>query len=502
MTTPVRTFTVKTRDEIRDDMLRTLRSGLIERGVPNPNVTPKSDEYVRATAIANELVVVESNAVISADAGMPDTAEGADLDRWLDSVRLARRAPAGSVGAVICNATSPSLVATGQQLIDEAGLRFEVTVGGTFSSGNPIQIAASDTGVATNHDAGDSLKWYGAAPPYSAPAVLVATGGLTGGVDQEGDETARARLLARLRNPPAAGNWQQIAEFIESSTPSVEKGFVYPALQGPSTVHGAAAGYASETNKSRAIAGVTVSSVVAPFVVGSVAEHVAVTVTSVTDVPTDVAFGLSLPSATTASTPGPGGGWIDGSPWPVDLTAVDVVAYPPTSSTVFCVEASTAPTPGVSHICWLDWVTWTLYRARVVSSTLVAFGGPASTYRISVDAPFVGLESRSGPHFIFPDAENMPAYVAAALAAFAEMGPGEKTSIPEVLQRAYRHPPPHIAYPYTLGAQQLRRISDAGEEVLATSYLFRSFTTPFVPASVTSPPNILVPRAIGFYPNP
>lgn len=511
MTAALGTFTVKSRDDIRDDILRALRAGLINRGVSNPNVGPKSDYWVWAESVANELVVVESNGVIASDDIMPDTATGPGLDRWLAAVRLVRRPAAGSLGNIVADVTSPSLVALGQQLIDGGGLRYQVSVGGTYSDGDIIPVAAIDVGVATNHDPGDSLTWVGAAPPYSAPTVLVAHGGLTEGVDLEDDETARSRLLARLQNPPGAGNWQQLAEFGEASTPRVQKCFVYPAAQGPATVHTAVVGYATTTNTNaksktatRDIASAVMTGTVTPYITGLIAEHAYLVSTTVANVTTDVAMGLSLPAAPTASPPGPGGGWLDGTPWPPgDPTGspyphvyVDYVGNPPVSSTVFTVYATARPTAGVSHICWLDPVTWTLYRARVVSYTVI--DGLRS--EITIDTPFVGIESRSGKQFIFPDAVNMPAYVQALLGAFSQMGPGEKTTDANVLPRAFRHPLPQLNWPYSLDATQLRKVEDVGEEVLAAQWQFRSVATPAVPGAITSPPNILIPNAIGFYP--
>ena len=94
----INTFTVKPQVEIRSDILRTIRLGLIARGVSNPNVTPNSDFYIIAEGLANELAVVGANCVISADQVLPDTAIGADLERIAAVFGLSKQAAAGSVG--------------------------------------------------------------------------------------------------------------------------------------------------------------------------------------------------------------------------------------------------------------------------------------------------------------------------------------------------------------------------------------------------------------------
>jgi uncharacterized phage protein gp47/JayE len=484
-------FAVKDPATIRDDILRTLRSALIARGVPSPNVGPDSDEYVRATAVANELAVVEANAVIKTDALMPDTATGTDLDVRMATYGLTRRAAAPSTGNIVLSSTAATLVPTGAQLVDGAGLVYKVATGGTYASGASIPIIAVSTGSGTNHAAGDSLSWQ-AAPAYSAPTALVDVGGLVNGGDAEDDETARARLLARIQTPPRSGNWQHVADIIMASHPSVQYAFVYPAIQGGATVHAAVTASPTSSSKSRDLASTTLVSTVVPYTTGALPEHVALTLTTVTNQPTDVAIGLALPASQAASPPGPGGGWLDAVPWPTAVaTGYVPVVGSPTSTTSFAVAADNYPAVG-TRIAWLSPITWTLYTATVVS--VVALSYPIT---ITIDTPWPGLVAGG---YIFPQAVNTAAYVAAWLQAMALMGPGEKSTNASALIRGFRHPTPNLAWPYKLGPTQLRALSNVGPEVLDVSYLSRSNSIPTVPGAVTSAPYILTPNNFGLYP--
>jgi hypothetical protein len=114
-----------------------------------------------------------------------------------------------------------------------------------------------------------------------------------------------------------------------------------------------------------------------------------------------------------------------------------------------------------------------------------------------VDSPFPGVTVGC---YVWPQSLKQADYVAAFLAAMALMGPGEKSSNTSALIRGYRHPIPSLSWPYSLNATVLKSITDVGDEVLDVSYLARSTTTPAVPAAVTDPPNILIPRHVGFYP--
>ena len=98
MTIPIKSIFVKDPITARDDMIRTYKNALINRGVPAPQVGPGTEPFVLFTAIANELAVANANVQIAADNQMPDTSTGANLDRILSMYGQPRRGAAGSVG--------------------------------------------------------------------------------------------------------------------------------------------------------------------------------------------------------------------------------------------------------------------------------------------------------------------------------------------------------------------------------------------------------------------
>lgn len=501
-------FTVKTAEEIAEDFRRTLENGLRAIGVSNPNVSPGSDFYIESLAIGNELAVAMANIQVKADAMMPDTATEADLDRYGTMLGLTRRSATGATGLVILSSSASVTVPTGAQLTDSNNLRFQVVTGGTFANGATIQVEGVDTGSATNHDAGDVLRWV-STPTFASSTVTVATNGLSNGVDDEDDETFRARVLARLASPPAGGNWTYVSEAAIDSTPKVQGAFVYPAHQGPATLAVAVTAYPTSTSKLRDVDSTTVTNIVGPYVRGVMPEHVDIQVTTVTNVSADIAVGLSLPAAATASPPGPGGGWVNGTPWPqVDGSSVRSAAVSAvTSSTSFSVTATAgvSATPNITKVCWLSYSgsdAWTLYTATVLTCT----ESPSGTYAITIDTPFPGIAVGD---YVFPSAVRMQDYVDAMLEAFGRMGPGELRS--PTLDREFRHPLPSSSWPNTLGPHLLRAMTDTGDEVLDAQWFSRlpdstgnyavqnTSGSVGVPTVVTDAPRIFVPRRIGFY---
>lgn len=516
-------YATKTQPEIRDDLLLTLANHLRAQGQPNPNVGENSDYYGLATGLANEICVALANNVVSVDQQMPDTAGGSFLDRWLALFNLQRRGAAGSTGLITPTYSATStFVVTGSQLTDSTGLRYEVSIGGTYGTAiglSPqIPVDAVDTGSATNHENGDVLQWVNAPPFVDENAVVGIPGGedgLEGGFDSEvgEDEPPRARLFAVLQSPPRGGNWSDVAKWCSESTPVVQAAGIYPILLGPATFGFAVFQPAqvtqplSSNSKTRQIIAPTVSGLIVPYVRGQVPENMLVVGTSTVDQPTDVALILTLPSAPTASPPGGGGGWVDGSPWPRSIggtTPVTVTSV--TSSVQITVNATTPPTPGVSHVAWISPLTW-----QLLTATVTAVSGSSGAYAITLDTPWPGV---TAGNFVFPQAVQQQNYLAAILTAFGNLGPGEWTANPTILVRGYRHPLPSLTWPNSIDGRFLRTVEDAGDEVEAARTIYDSSggatTIPSYPLlttdgsyTLTSPstmsPYLLTPRNIAYY---
>lgn len=519
MSFPLYTTVTKSAEQVRADYLRTKTNGLRGQGIANPNTGPGSDDYIAATAIGNEIAVVHANTSIQTDALMPDTAGGSFLDRWLNIFQLGRRAATGAAGNISapCSVAS-TLVPSNAQLTDTNGLRYQVVTGGIYTATNgqlTVPVQGIDTGSATNHKNGDAMKWAGAAPAFcAATATVGALGGvdgLTGGNDSEVgvDEPPRQRLLSRMANSPAGGNAADIAQWAAESSQLVQGAWIYPALLGPGTVFFLVSqlpqtvGPFGPTSKNRSIASTVVGGTIVPYVQGKVPLRALCVGASTVDVPSDIAILLNLPSAPTASPPGLGGGWLDGTPWPSSIggtTPVTVTSA--ASSLVFTVNAVTPPTAGVSHIAWLSPLTWQIFNATVIAVT-----GTSGAYVITVDTPMTGI---AAGHCIFPQSVNQSNYVSAALSAFSTMGPGEWTSNMAILSRSFRHPQPGAQWPNAFGATFLRQIINAGAEVLDANWLYRSVGSgpPTVPVAPTldsnfnltsAAPGLYVPRNIGWY---
>lgn len=480
----------RTPSEIRDAMLRSFENHARDAGLPVPDLSPGSFDYVRATLLGEQQSLIEAFALFVWQQVSSGQWVGEQLDRVVAKHGLSRRTKAGSIGKVTFTSSAASAVPTGAQLTSATGIKFEVVTGGVYADQDPIEVRAIDTGVSTNLDEGTVLQWV-SAPPFADAKVRVGPGDLINGVEDESDAELFARYLAKLRTPPTESNAQALCERAEDSHPAVQKAFCYPALLGPSTYALAVAAAPTASDKGREVAALTVTNEVAPIVAGTHLDALHPKVVSVVNEQVYwLSIGLSLPAARSAG--GAGGGWVNGQPWPPAEPEHGLFSsvYSASSSTRFVVVASADPIIGVSRISWLSPNDWKLRTATVVDASRLN----DDHVEVTIDTPFVGIALAC---MVWPAAERAQAYVDAILQAFELMGPGQMSDQESVLRRSTRHPAPADGWPWELGVEQMKYLTDAGPEVRAASIYYASKTTPTV-SDVA--PRILTPLHIGFYP--
>jgi Baseplate J-like protein len=533
MSTTIQTLTIKSQDDIRDDYLRTWRNMAIQRGIANPNVSEGTEIYLRAQALAQQIYQASVMVPVALNAQMADTAQGDDLVRvatiYMGSDGNLRPAgPSAGPGVLAATVSTAIAIPTGAQLIDASGLAYQVSLGGQYMTGQSIPIESVDTGTQTNLEQGDVLRWV-APPPFVSTTLAIGLGGLTGGVDAETYEGLRARLYDRLQNPPNGVNAAAVNLAAQQASTAVQKSFAYPACNGPSSIHYAVTRAPTATNVGRDVAALVVAQTVIPGVLAAMPEFVEVVGTTVYNYPIDVAFGLSLPAAPTADPAGPGGGWLDGQPFPTNAASLSpiVPVSSVTSSTVFeFAQVDQLPSVGQS-VCWLSTDDWVLRTAKILAYSGGSGSGPYTNVTVTVDTPFVSTLNSipiAVDDMVWPAAVNGGAYVAAALAGFAQLGPYEKTNSAALLPRALRRPT--LGWPSTFGRSFLRSLTNAGPEVddaeivalamvptsagswpyavdaasPAPTTVTSTSLVPPLPAVITGAPYVIVPNRLGFYP--
>lgn len=164
-----------------------------------------------------------------------DTADTEYLERYASIWGLSRKPADYATGNVTFTGTNGSSVPAGTVIQRTDGIEFELDAEATISGGTAtVAVTCLTAGTTGNTDAGTVLT-LGSPISGVSSSVTVASGGLTGGIETETDDSLRARVILRIQEPPQGGSeldYQQWATSIEG----VSRAFVYPLQLGPGTV--------------------------------------------------------------------------------------------------------------------------------------------------------------------------------------------------------------------------------------------------------------------------
>ncbi|AOJ10608.1 baseplate J/gp47 family protein [Burkholderia mayonis] len=221
--------TVLTLDQIRENILREIKNQRSEA-----DVGKDSDYYVRASGVASAIEGLYAHQVWTAKQIFPDTA---DEDKLILHARLRgiERKPAVVASGTARATGKPGVTAaSGLSAKYQDGTGYVTTSGGTFDASGKliVNVAAITAGVIGNRQKDDVLTLT--VPPIDVDASLTIVS-LRGGTAIETLDSLLARLLQRIRRPPAGGNkydyWQWVME-----VPGVTSAYIYPLRRGLGTV--------------------------------------------------------------------------------------------------------------------------------------------------------------------------------------------------------------------------------------------------------------------------
>ncbi len=164
-----------------------------------------------------------------------DTAEREQLLRMAALYGITPVAATFASGDVTATGTNGSSIPAETILRLDAATAYRVTTGQVIASGfATLPVAAVLAGDAANVPAATSLTFESPIAGVASTAT-VATGGITGGFDEEGTEELRDRYLLRLREPPEGGADQDY-EAWALAVAGVTRAWVYPHELGLGTV--------------------------------------------------------------------------------------------------------------------------------------------------------------------------------------------------------------------------------------------------------------------------
>lgn len=471
--------------ESRDAILRGIAFSFARRGLV-ANVLPGSDHFIRAEKYASRVSIAIANNQLALADSNPLTATGDALVELAGVFGVSRRPAGPAAGSVTITCTGTVSIPADFQNSAPNGRKYKtVTLSTAIPTGSLVDVIALSGGADTNQDVGTVLTWDSAAIGALKSTCVVAAGGLTGGVDEDDDETLRNRLLDKLAFPPGGGNASQIAEFAEESTASVETASVYQGLRGPASYDVAI----TKKGGDRTLPAATVT-FVKNYVNGQMPGQQDLNLTSVTAQPLDIVLQADMPLPVTGG--GPGGGWLDPVPWPAEIGKVTSYSAPTAT-----VNTTAAPVVGQHIGVWDPSVTNSDGTTGLMRTyTVATVGGSSGARTITVDGGFAVSPANA---YISAGAENLVEQAALFAAQMALLGPGEKTALPELLPRSLRFPSTQVSGPTDVTTRQSSVVQNAFSEIFNLDYVRRvatgtttpTVTTPSLPTTTADPPKIL-----------
>ena len=162
-----------------------------------------------------------------------DTAEAEYLDRWCSIWGINRKVAAPATGTVTFTVQAGSLIPSGTLLQALDGVQYQTSADATVTVPSATAtITALAPAAAGNRATGQNLTLVS---PVVGVQSTATAGLLSGGADVETDDALRARLLARIQQPPHGGaSYDYTAWALE--VPGVTRAWVYPAELGLGTV--------------------------------------------------------------------------------------------------------------------------------------------------------------------------------------------------------------------------------------------------------------------------
>lgn len=514
MSTPnEREFAVFRRGEIREDILRFLRNGL--RVLPDPQtLEPFTEDTIRRSTTAGSRFYTEADAIDLACQGIQKRdeflAQQIRIDRAGTAFLQNFHAPqwgetylpaTGGTGTVLATGLTGTTWIGSTQVpdpfatfgTDEAGKRYQVLVSGTADADGEatLTVIGIDGGLETNLAPGSEIRWSNP-PAGSTPSASVATQ-FRGGGPAETDAEFSARLAARVRHKPGAGNDAQVRVLARAASNAVEDAFVYPCAMNAGSVLVAITqkrGVATGPDARVASAGVLllVQAAIVPPGSPDIPAQAFVVVLPDTPEPTNTVVQLALRKGSAA-------GWTDLQPFPPLGTlpgghvAVSLVSTP-TDFRITTSGAGQLP-GGATSINGVGLMVWDVPSSRFVTlqvATVSDLG--AGVYRVLLStAP---VHTIAVGDWVSPASLQQDALAEAVEAYFDSLGPGEVVTLTtDVLgARAFRRPIPSEEYPSRAGQSLITFIAEALGAVASDATLAsNTVSTPTVPSDPIDGPS-------------
>jgi len=211
-------------DRIRNDILARFNADDILR---------RSDAEIYARVEALAMHAMYGYVDWQAAQMFADTCDESMLDRHATFWKVPRKVAAPATGSVTFATSIGAVIPEGTVVRALDGVEYATTAAATaVSASTAVNVEASAAGAAGNRAGGQSVLLV---QPIDGVQTTAVAGVLSGGADIETVSAWRARILAAMRKPPAAGTANDYVMWA-LEVPGVTRAWAYPLEMGLGTV--------------------------------------------------------------------------------------------------------------------------------------------------------------------------------------------------------------------------------------------------------------------------
>ena len=214
------------------DLVQRVRTDVLSR-LTSDDVLRRADAEVYARVMGGVAHGLYGFIDWLSDQVIYDTASVEYLERWCSIWGLSRKAAAAATGTVTFAVQAGAVIASGTLLQALDGVQYQTTADATVAAPTATApVVAVVAAAASNRATGQSLSLVS---PVVGVQSNATAGLLSGGADVETDDALRARLLARIQQPPQGGSATDYVAWALSVS-GVTRAWVYAQELGAGTV--------------------------------------------------------------------------------------------------------------------------------------------------------------------------------------------------------------------------------------------------------------------------
>lgn len=229
-------------EELAQNIARLLQQSLAEAGQTAMPAELVATDLELARSTVNALALAQGVGLhgayrylrdFIARQAIPSKAVDEFLDAWLETYNLPRKEAQSAGGTVAGTGVNASLLPAGTLLQTTDGRQYRTTADAAVSGGTvQPQVIALVPGTAANVGDGTALTLI--SPVTGVDAAFTAPGGISGGAEQEADESAQYRLQQRLSSEPMGGSPADYARWA-LAVPGITRAWGVRNPAGPTT---------------------------------------------------------------------------------------------------------------------------------------------------------------------------------------------------------------------------------------------------------------------------